>query len=85
LSEWNYRSHYAKYLVNGGHYLPETPQRTHGREVRWVGVVVHRLVLREVLPGPTNVEPLVNPHLEQEKAPQEDRLVGLVTTEHNPL
>jgi hypothetical protein len=74
LSEWNYRSHNAKNHVKGGHYLPETPQRTHGGEVRWVGAVGRWLILREVRPGPTDVEPLVDPHLEHERAPQEDRL-----------
>jgi hypothetical protein len=60
---------------------------THGREVRWVGVVGRRLVLREVRPGLTDVEPLVDPHLERERAPQEDLslLAGLVTAKHNPL
>jgi hypothetical protein len=43
-------------------------------EVRWVGAVGQRLVIREVGPGPTDVEPLVDPHLQQERAPQEDRL-----------
>jgi hypothetical protein len=87
LSEWNYRSHNAKKHINGGHYLLETPQRTHGGEVRWVGAVGRRLVLREVCPGPTDVEPLVDPHLEQEREPRRiaSLLVGLVTTEHIPL
>jgi hypothetical protein len=57
-----------------GHYLPEAPQRTHGGEVRWVGVFGQQLVLREVGLGPTNVDPLVDRHLQQERAPQEDPL-----------
>jgi hypothetical protein len=87
LSELNYRSHNAKNHVKGGHYLPETPQGTHGGEVRWVGAVSRRLVLREVRPGSTDVEPLVDPHLEQERAPRRiaSLLVGLVTAEHSPL
>jgi hypothetical protein len=42
LSESNYRTHNVKNHVKGGHYLPETPQRTHGGEVRWVGAVGRR-------------------------------------------
>jgi hypothetical protein len=52
LSESNYKTHNAKNHVKGGHYLPETPHRTHGGEVRWVGAVGQRLVLREVGPRP---------------------------------
>jgi hypothetical protein len=53
LSESNYRTQNAKNHVKGGQYLPETPKRTHGGEVRWVGAIGQRLVLREVGPGPT--------------------------------
>jgi hypothetical protein len=52
-----------------GHYLLEAPQRTHGGEVRWVDVFGQQLVLREVGLGPTDVDPLVDPHLQQERAP----------------
>jgi hypothetical protein len=34
LSESNYGTHNAKNHVKRGHYLPKTPQRTHGGEVR---------------------------------------------------
>jgi hypothetical protein len=86
LSESNYRTHNAKNHVKGGHYLPEAPQKTHGGEVRWVGAVGQRFVLREVGPRPTDVESLVDPHLQQERALRRiaSLLAGLVTTEHNP-
>jgi hypothetical protein len=38
-------------------------------ELSQVGLSHRRLVLCEVRPGPTDVEPLVDPHLEQERAP----------------
>jgi hypothetical protein len=52
-----------------------------------VGAVGRLLVLREVRPRRTDVKLLVNPHLEQERAPRRiaSLLAGLVTVEHNPL
>jgi hypothetical protein len=84
LSESNYITHNAKNHVKGGHYLPETPQRTRGGEVRWIGAVGQRLVLREVGPGPTDVEPLVGRRRGHPRRIA-SLLTDLVNAEHNPL
>jgi hypothetical protein len=87
LSEWNYRSHYAKNHVKGGHYLPETPQRTHGGVVRWVGAVGHGLVLeRSVLGQPMSNRSWIHIWSRRGHARRiASLLVGLVTAEHSPL